>query len=68
VTAKPRGVYRTQGEDGLPNTVLVEYGALGFNISEQEYRDNQYEPKFDELPWGKALCPVDKKDDHADGA
>jgi len=45
VTAEPRGVYRTQGEDGKPNTVLLESGTLGFDIPEQEYRDNKYKPE-----------------------
>jgi hypothetical protein len=61
MTPKPRGVYRTQGEVGLPNTVLLEYGALGFNISEQEYRDNGYQPNFDGLPWGHEYHAAKKK-------
>jgi hypothetical protein len=66
MTPKSRGVYRTQGEAGFPNTVLVEYGTLGFNISEQEYRDNKYEPEFDELPWDSPCCGIEKKDEHRD--
>ena len=40
MTGEPRGVYRTQGENGKPNTALLESGTLGFDITEQEYRDN----------------------------
>jgi len=39
MTGEPRGVYRTLGTDEKPNSALVESGTLGFEISEQEYRD-----------------------------
>jgi hypothetical protein len=66
VTGEPRGVYRTQGENGKPNTALLESGTLGFDITEQEYRDNKYKPDFDDLPWGHEYHAAKKKDDHAD--
>lgn len=66
MTREPRGVYRTQGEIGKPNTVLLESGTLGFYIPEQEYRDNGYKPDFDDLPWSHEYHAAEKKDDHAD--
>ena len=65
VTAEPRGVYRTRGEDGKPNTVLLESGTLGFDIPEQEYRDNKYKPDFEDLPWSQEYHTTNKKGDHA---
>lgn len=65
MTREPRGVYRTQGENGKPNTVLLESGTLGFDITEQEYRDNGYQPAFEDLPWGREYHAAKKKDDHA---
>ena len=62
---EPRGVYRTQGEDGKPNTVLLESGTLGFDISEQEYRENKYKPDFEELPWSHEYHAAKEKDDGA---
>jgi len=64
VTHEPRGVYRTLGEDGKPNTALVESGTLGFELTEQEYRDQGYKPNFDQLPCGSAACNREKKDEH----
>ena len=58
----PHGVYRTKGVDGLPNTALVESGTLGFEIHEQEYRDQGYKPDFDDLPCGSTSCANEKID------
>lgn len=66
MTAEPRGVYRTQGEDGEPNTVLLETGTVGLAISEQEYRDGRYQPDFDALPWSHEYHAANKQDGHAD--
>lgn len=61
MTEKPEGRYKTQGENGKPNTAFVEVGRIVFELSEQEYRDRGYEPDFDELPWKINYCPVDEK-------
>lgn len=66
MTGEPRGVYRTQGENGKPNTVLLESGTLGFDIPEQEYRDSGYKPSFDDLPWSHEYHVANKKGDNAD--
>lgn len=66
VTREPRGVYRTEGVNGKPNTVLLESGTLGFDIPEQEYRDGGYKPDFDDLPWSHEHHAAEKKNDHAD--
>lgn len=63
MTREPRGVYRTQGENGKPNTVLLESGTLGFEIPEQEYRDGKFEPDFDDLPWSHEYHASNKTDD-----
>ena len=65
MTGEPRGVYRTLGTDEKPNTALVESGTLGFEVSEQEYREQGYKPDFEDLPCGDHFCPPEKKDDHA---
>jgi hypothetical protein len=62
VTREPRGVYRTQGEGGKPNTVLLESGTLGFDIPEQEYRENKYKPDFEDLPWSHEYHAANQKD------
>ena len=65
MTSEPRGVYRTQGEGGKPNTVLLESGTLGFDIPEQEYRENKYKPDFAELPWSHEYHAAKKTGDDA---
>ena len=65
MSGEPRGVYRTLGTDEKPNTALVESGTLGFEVSEQEYRDQGYKPDFDDLPCGSASCFTEKKNDQA---
>jgi hypothetical protein len=60
VTEQPQGRYRIQGEKAKPNTAFVEVGRIGFEISEQEYRDRGHEPAFDALPWKINYCPVDE--------
>ena len=62
---EPRGVYKTQGENGKPNTVTMEIGTIGVEISEQEYRDNKYDPAFDDLPWGDEYHAEKKNSDSA---
>ncbi len=61
VTDQPQGRYRTPGEKGSPNTVFVEIGRIGIEVTEEEYRDRGYEPDFDELPLKIDYCPVDEK-------
>lgn len=46
-----RGLYRTRGVGGLPNDARVSDGTIAMDIPEQRYRDNGYEPPFDDLPW-----------------
>jgi hypothetical protein len=65
MTGEPRGVYRTLGTDEKPNSALVESGTLGFEVSEQEYRDQGYKPEFDDLPCGSASCATEMKDGQA---
>lgn len=60
---EPRGVYRRDGVSGKPNTAVVESGTLGFEISEQEYREKGYKPDFHDLPCGDLSCAPVKKDD-----
>ena len=59
MTGEPRGVYRTLGTDEKPNSALVEFGTLGFEVSEQEYRDQGDQPDFDDLPCGSASCATE---------
>ena len=63
---EPRGVYRTEGVKGKPNTALIESGTLGFEISEREYREKGDKPDFDDLPCGDLSCTTEKKDEDAD--
>jgi len=69
VMSKPRGLYRIQGEEGKPNTAFVEGGTLGFYVLEQQYREEGFEPDFDELPCEPQYCVVEtEKDDREPGA
>ena len=65
MTGEPRGVYRTLGTEEKPSTALVESGTLGFEVSEQEYRDQGYKPDFDDLPCGSGSCASEMKGDQA---
>jgi len=58
-TIKATRSLSNRGQRWAPNTVLVEYGTLGFNIPEQGYRDNKYGPDFDELPWD--ICDKERR-------
>lgn len=60
---RPQGRYRTPGESGQPSTAFVEVGSVVLEISEQEYRDQGYEPDFDELPCKTGYCFVDQRND-----
>jgi hypothetical protein len=48
----PRGVYRERNgwADGQ-NSVLVDYGKEQTAITEDKYRENRYQPPFNELAW-----------------
>jgi hypothetical protein len=51
---RPIGLYRTRGLKGMPNTVRVQdVGGIEMemDIPEQRYRDNGYEPPYEQLPW-----------------
>ena len=46
-----RGVYRERNEWGNgQNSVVVNYGTSHFDVTEDEYREDGYQPPFEELP------------------
>ena len=48
----PRGVYRERNEWGNgQNSVVVNYGTSHFDVTEDKYREDGYQPPFEELPW-----------------
>ena len=48
----PRGVYRERNEWGNgQNSVVVDYGTSHFDVTEDKYREDGYQPPFEELPW-----------------
>jgi hypothetical protein len=48
----PRGVYRERNEWGNDqNSVVVNYGTSHFDVTEDKYREDGYQPPFEELPW-----------------
>lgn len=62
-----RGLHRIKGAAGVPNDVRVSFRHRHFDITEAEYRQREYEPAFEQLPWrslsgasphmrGVALC------------
>jgi hypothetical protein len=63
---KPEGRYRTLGERGQPSIAFVEVGSVMLEISEQEYRDQGFEPDFDELPCKTGYCFVDQENNKRD--
>lgn len=57
---KPVGIYRKHGVLGLPNGVRIRnVSGAELDIPEQRYRNNGYEPPFEDLPWRKVYegCP-----------
>ena len=50
----PRGEHRTRGIGGLADSAWVVDNGQGFDINEQEYRDRDYQPPFDDLPWNES--------------
>ena len=52
----PRGVYRERNEWGNgQNSVVVNYGTSHFDVTEDKYREDGYQPPF-ELSGGSSLC------------
>lgn len=45
------GKYRMRGIGGRPDTAFVVDRSISFDIGERLYRDRQYLPSFDQLPW-----------------
>jgi hypothetical protein len=46
-----RGLHRTHGLEGRPDTAYVKDRSISFDIFERLYRQRGYLPAFDELPW-----------------
>jgi hypothetical protein len=46
-----RGLHRTRGLSGRPDTAFVKDRSISFDIFERLYRQRGYLPAFDELPW-----------------
>ena len=45
----PRGVYRERNEWGNgQNSVVVDYGTSHFDVTEDKYREDGYQPPFEE--------------------
>jgi len=55
----PRGVYRERDGWGNQHSVFVDYGTQQMDISEEKYKEDGYQPPFDELPWREA-APKDR--------
>ena len=49
--SEPRGIHRTRRKHGSPDKAYVTDGTIGLDIPEARYREREYEPKFDDLPW-----------------
>jgi hypothetical protein len=49
-----KGVYRTHGIDGSPNTVRVVDGSISLDVPEKLYTQRRYSPDLEELPWNDA--------------
>lgn len=49
-----RGTHRIKNPDPIEDGVWITDGKNGLEISESRYRDNEYEPPFEQLPWGKS--------------
>jgi len=47
----PRGVYRERKGWGTQHSVFVDYGTSSMDISEEKYREEGYQPPFEQLPW-----------------
>jgi hypothetical protein len=47
----PRGVYRERNGWGTQDSVFVDYGTAQMDISAEKYRQEGYQPPFEELPW-----------------
>jgi hypothetical protein len=50
-----RGMHRTHGVAGRPDTAYVKDRSISFDIFERLYRQRGYLPAFDELPWLEAV-------------
>lgn len=47
-----RGIHRVQNGWGDENSVFISWGTYGFmTVPECQYRTENYQPPFDELPW-----------------
>jgi hypothetical protein len=48
----PRGVYRIRDGWVTQHSVLVDFGTSTLKeVSESQYRDEGYQPPFEQLPW-----------------
>ena len=56
----PRGVYRERNEwRNGQNSVVVNYGTSHFDVTEDKYREDGYQPPFEELPWKPESVALD---------
>jgi len=50
-----RGIHRIQNGWGDENSAVISWGGFGFmTVAESQYRMQNYQPAFDELPWKEA--------------
>jgi hypothetical protein len=49
-----KGLYRTHGIGGSPNTVRVVDGSISLDVPENLYIQRRYSPDLEELPWNDA--------------
>jgi hypothetical protein len=56
-----KGVYRTHGIGGLPDTVRVVDKSVSLDVPEKLYTQRRYSPPLDELPWNDAPPEVRKE-------
>ena len=66
MTTHITGVYRTAGVQRRPNDVRVFTEGRDFDITEAEYRQREWMPSFEDLPWqSTGSADGNEGDEHA---
>ena len=53
-----KGVWKTKGDAGAPDTARVVDRSVAFDCPEIQYRRRGYSPPFDELGWSVRPAPA----------
>lgn len=48
---EPRGAFKIRDGWGGQHSAWIDYGTKSFEVPEDQYRSQGYQPPFDDLPW-----------------